>query len=96
MGIVAWILLGLVAGLVAKAILPGRQPGGVVVTTLVGVAGALAAGFIARALGFGDPIDEFFDLSTWVAAVAGAVVLLLVWGAVTDGRGRRRRRRVFG
>lgn len=82
MGIIGWILLGIVAGVIAKAILPGSQPGGVIVTTLIGIAGAIVAGFIAQALGFGDPIDEFFDVSTWV----GAVVLLLAWGAVSNRR----------
>lgn len=89
MGIIGWILLGIIAGVIAKAILPGSQPGGVIVTTLVGIAGAIVAGFIAQALGFGDPIDEFFDLSTWVAAIIGAVVLLLAWGAISNrGHGR--------
>ena len=90
MGIIGWILLGLLAGIVAKAILPGEQRGGIIATTLVGVAGALIAGFIAQAVGFGDPLDEFFDWSTWIAAIVGAIVLLLVWGAVAGERGRRR------
>jgi uncharacterized membrane protein YeaQ/YmgE (transglycosylase-associated protein family) len=84
MGIIGWILLGIVAGVIAKAILPGSQPGGFIVTTLIGVAGAVVAGFIAQALGFGDPIDEFFDASTWVAAIIGAVFLLLAWGAISN------------
>jgi uncharacterized membrane protein YeaQ/YmgE (transglycosylase-associated protein family) len=88
MGIIGWILIGLLAGVIAKALLPGDQPGGVIVTTIVGIVGALIAGFIAQALGFGDPIDEFFDLSTWVAAVIGAIVLLLIWQAVAARRGR--------
>jgi uncharacterized membrane protein YeaQ/YmgE (transglycosylase-associated protein family) len=90
-GILGWILLGLLAGALAKAFLPGRQPGGIVVTTAIGVVGALVAGALAGALGFGDPIDEFFDLSTWVAAaaVAGAALLLVIWNAIA-GRSRRR------
>ena len=83
MGIIGWILLGIIAGVIAKAILPGSQPGGFIVTTLIGIAGAIVAGFVARGLGFGDPIDEFFDLSTWAAAIIGAVVLLLAWGAIS-------------
>ena len=86
MGIIGWILLGLLAGVIARLILPGEQPGGIIVTTLIGVAGALIAGFIAQAIGFGDPIDEFFDLSTWIAAIIGAVVLLLIWGAIAGRR----------
>jgi uncharacterized membrane protein YeaQ/YmgE (transglycosylase-associated protein family) len=86
MGIFGWILLGLLAGLIAKAIVPGADRAGIVLTTLLGVAGALLGGFVATALGWGDPIDEFFDLSTWLAAIAGAAVILVVWNAI---RGRR-------
>jgi uncharacterized membrane protein YeaQ/YmgE (transglycosylase-associated protein family) len=88
LGIIAWIVLGLLAGMLAKALLPGGQGGGVIVTTAIGILGALVGGAVARALGFGDPIDEFFDLSTWLAAVIGAAALLVLWGMVT-GRGRR-------
>jgi len=93
MGIIGWIILGLLAGLIAKAILPGDQPGGIIVTTIVGVVGAIIAGFIAQAIGFGDPIDEFFDWSTWIAAIIGAIVLLLVWQAIA-GRRRGGQRRI--
>jgi uncharacterized membrane protein YeaQ/YmgE (transglycosylase-associated protein family) len=86
MGIIGWILLGLLAGIIAKALLPGDDPGGFIITTLVGIAGALLGGFIAGVLGLGDPIDEFFDISTWLAAIIGAVVLLLIYRFVTDRR----------
>lgn len=89
MGIIAWIVLGLLAGMLAKAMLPGAQGGGFIVTTIVGILGAIIGGAIARALGFGDPIDEFFDISTWVAAILGAIVLLALWGMVA-GRDRGR------
>jgi uncharacterized membrane protein YeaQ/YmgE (transglycosylase-associated protein family) len=89
MGIIGWIILGALAGVIAKAILPGDDPGGIIITPLIGVAGALIAGFIAQAVGFGDPIDEFFDWSTWLAAIIGAVVLLLVYRAFV-GRERGR------
>ena len=82
MSIIGWIVLGLLAGVVAKAIMPGAERVGIVLTTLLGVAGALLGGFIATALGFGDPIDEFFDLSTWVAAIAGALLILFIWNAI--------------
>jgi uncharacterized membrane protein YeaQ/YmgE (transglycosylase-associated protein family) len=88
MGIIGWILLGLLAGIIAKAILPGDDPGGLIVTLLLGVAGALLGGFIARALGLGDPIDEFFDISTWIAAIIGAIVLLLIYRMVFGRRAR--------
>jgi uncharacterized membrane protein YeaQ/YmgE (transglycosylase-associated protein family) len=90
MGIIGWIILGLLAGLIAKAILPGDDPGGIIVTTLIGVLGALGGGFIAQAIGFGDPIDEFFDFSTWLAAIIGAIVLLLIWRAVSGERRKTR------
>jgi uncharacterized membrane protein YeaQ/YmgE (transglycosylase-associated protein family) len=90
MGIIGWIILGLLAGLIAKAILPGDDPGGIIVTTIIGILGALGGGFIAQAIGFGDPIDEFFDFSTWLAAIIGAIVLLLIWRAVTGQRRKTR------
>jgi uncharacterized membrane protein YeaQ/YmgE (transglycosylase-associated protein family) len=82
MGILGWIILGLLAGIIAKALLPGDDPGGIIITTLVGIAGAFIGGFIAKALGFGDPIDEFFDVSTWVGAIVGSILLLLVYRVV--------------
>ena len=88
MGIIGWIILGLLAGILAKAILPGDDPGGIIVTTILGVVGALLGGLIARALGLGDPIDEFFDISTWIAAIIGAIVLLLLYRLVAGRRTR--------
>ncbi len=88
MGIIGWIILGALAGLIAKAILPGDDPGGIIVTTILGIIGALLAGFIATAIGFGDPIDEFFDFSTWVAAIIGAIILLLIYRVVVGRRAR--------
>jgi uncharacterized membrane protein YeaQ/YmgE (transglycosylase-associated protein family) len=86
MGIIGWIILGLLAGLIAKAILPGEDPGGIIVTTLLGVAGAIIGGLITKALGFGDPIDEFFDLSTWLGAIIGSIVILLIYRAISGAR----------
>ena len=88
MGIFGWVLLGLFAGMLAKLFMPGDDPGGFIVTTLIGIVGALLGGFVAKALGFGDPIDEFFDFSTWLAAIIGAIVLLIVYRMVVD-RGHR-------
>jgi uncharacterized membrane protein YeaQ/YmgE (transglycosylase-associated protein family) len=87
MGIIGWILLGLFAGMLAKVLLPGDDPGGIIITTIVGVVGALIGGFLAKALGFGDPIDEFFDLSTWIAAIIGAFLLLIAYRAVAGRSG---------
>lgn len=78
MGIIGWIVLGLLAGIVAKKIVPGGESLGVIMTTILGIGGALLGGLIAWALGVGDPIDEFFDLSTWAAAIIGAVAILWV------------------
>jgi uncharacterized membrane protein YeaQ/YmgE (transglycosylase-associated protein family) len=85
-GIIAWIVLGLLAGMIAKAIMPGGERVGIILTTLLGIAGALVGGFLATALGFGDPIDEFFDLSTWLAAVVGALIILWVWSLISGRR----------
>lgn len=91
MGIIGWIALGFVGGMLARLFLPGEQPGGIIVTTLIGILGALVGGGIAKALGFGDPIDEFFDLSTWLAAIIGSMILLAIWGWVSRRRRPRRR-----
>jgi uncharacterized membrane protein YeaQ/YmgE (transglycosylase-associated protein family) len=78
MGIIAWILLGLFAGAIARALVPGRtEPGGCIGTTAVGILGALIGGLIASALDVGE-IDEFFDLGTWLIAIGGSVILLLI------------------
>jgi uncharacterized membrane protein YeaQ/YmgE (transglycosylase-associated protein family) len=90
MGIIGWIILGLLAGMIAKAILPGDDPGGIIITTLLGIGGAIVGGFIVKLLGFGDPIDEFFDLSTWLGAIVGAIVLLLLYRAIAGPRRRTR------
>ena len=86
MSIIAWIVLGLLAGMVAKAIMPGGERVGIILTTVLGVVGALLGGFLAKALGLGDPIDEFFDLSTWIAAVVGALIILWLWSAISSRR----------
>ena len=86
MGIIAFIILGLLAGLIAKAILPGDDPGGLIVTTLIGIAGALIGGFLASALFDAHPLDEFFDISTWLTAIVGAIVLLLIYRVVVGRR----------
>ena len=86
MGIIGWVVLGLLAGVIAKKIMPGAERIGIVITTLLGIGGALLGGFIATALGFGDPIDEFFDLSTWLAAVLGALILLFLWNVLRKQR----------
>jgi uncharacterized membrane protein YeaQ/YmgE (transglycosylase-associated protein family) len=89
MGIIAFIILGLLAGIIAKALLPGDDPGGFIVTTIIGVVGALLGGFLAAAIFDAHPLDEFFDISTWVTAIIGSIVLLLIYRAVIGHRGHR-------
>ncbi|MFE4257255.1 GlsB/YeaQ/YmgE family stress response membrane protein [Streptomyces sp. NPDC056883] len=86
MGIIAWILIGLFAGLIAKALMPGRDPGGIIITVLIGIAGGLLGGWLGKVIFGVDSIDGFFDLSTWIAAVAGSVILLALYRLVTGGR----------
>ena len=84
MGIIAFIILGLLAGLIAKAIMPGHDPGGYIVTTIIGVVGALLGGFLAAVLFGAHPLDEFFDISTWITAIVGSIILLWIYRVVVD------------
>lgn len=86
MGFFAFLLLGLIAGAVAKLLVPGKDPGGIITTMAIGVVGALLGGFVGGALFGADPVDEFFDVSTWLAAILGSVVLLLVFRMVSGSR----------
>lgn len=78
MGILAWIVLGLIAGALAKLIMPGDQRGGIILTTLLGVAGALVGGFIGQSLGYGG-VDAFSP-SSLLWAILGSLLLLLIGG----------------
>jgi len=78
MGFWSWIAVGLVAGIVAKMIMPGRDPGGFFVTILIGVVGAFLGGFISSRLGFGT-VDALFDLRSFIIAVLGSLLLLFVY-----------------
>ena len=92
MGIIAFIILGALAGVIAKAIMPGNDPGGFIVTTIIGIVGALLGGFLAAALFDAHPLDEFFDISTWVTAVIGSIILLALYRVIAnrnDGRAVR-------
>jgi uncharacterized membrane protein YeaQ/YmgE (transglycosylase-associated protein family) len=89
-GIIGWIVLGLCAGAIAKLIMPGEDPGGFIVTTLIGVAGALVGGLIASALNIGD-LDEFFDIGTWLIAFAGSLLLLFIYRMIIGNRTTGRR-----
>jgi uncharacterized membrane protein YeaQ/YmgE (transglycosylase-associated protein family) len=87
MTIIGWILLGLIAGAIAKAILPGAQGGGWIVTIILGIVGALLGGFIGSAI-FGIGLEGFFSLETWLLAIGGSILVLLIYGLVTRGSRR--------
>ena len=86
-GIIGWIVLGLIAGAIAKAILPGTQGGGWLVTLILGVVGALLGGFIGSAV-FGSGLENFWSLQTWIVAILGSIVVLLIYGLFTRGSRR--------
>jgi uncharacterized membrane protein YeaQ/YmgE (transglycosylase-associated protein family) len=86
MAIVWMIIIGLVAGALAKLIMPGRDPGGIIVTILLGIAGSLTAGFIGRAVGW---YDEVSDGPGIIASVIGALLLLGLYRLVISRRGGR-------
>jgi uncharacterized membrane protein YeaQ/YmgE (transglycosylase-associated protein family) len=75
MGILSWIVFGLVVGIIAKLLTPGRDPGGFIVTMMLGIAGALVGGFLGRAMGFYDANES----AGWLMSIAGAVILLLLY-----------------
>jgi len=82
MGILSWILFGLVVGIIAKLLMPGRDPGGFIITILLGVAGALLGGFVGRAMGFYGP-DE---AAGWLMSILGAVILLALYRMMVGRR----------
>lgn len=83
MSIIAWIVLGLIAGAIAKFLMPGRDPGGIFITIIIGIVGAIIGGFIGQALGVGDVTG--FNFPSLIIAVLGSIVLLIVYRMV---RGR--------
>jgi uncharacterized membrane protein YeaQ/YmgE (transglycosylase-associated protein family) len=93
MGVIAWIVLGLGAGLLANMLIPGRRSQGLILTCLIGIAGALLGGWLATKLFHVVTLHGFFNLSTWLTAIAGAAVLLLAYHLFTSrstGRSRSR------
>jgi uncharacterized membrane protein YeaQ/YmgE (transglycosylase-associated protein family) len=87
-GIIGWIVLGLIAGIIAKALMPGKDPGGCIITMLLGVAGAFLGGWIGKTL-FHTQLGTFFDLRTWGLAILGALVILVGYRLLFGGRSRR-------
>lgn len=86
MGILSWIILGAIAGAIGKLIMPGDDPGGFIITIVLGIAGALVGGFIASALGFGG----VNGLNIWsiVIAILGAILLLFIYRLVMGRRAK--------
>ena len=77
MGILSWIIFGLIAGALAKLIVPGKDPGGVIITIVIGIIGAVIGGFVGTFLGFGQVTG--FNLGSMAIAVCGAVILLVLY-----------------
>ncbi|THG33816.1 GlsB/YeaQ/YmgE family stress response membrane protein [Glaciibacter flavus] len=85
MGFFAFLILGLIAGAIAKLILPGKQGGGWLITLLLGVVGALLGGWLGSVL-FGVGLQDFWNLSTWLLAIGGSIVVLLIYGLIVNSR----------
>ncbi|RMI12929.1 GlsB/YeaQ/YmgE family stress response membrane protein [Cellulomonas triticagri] len=88
MGFFAFLLLGLIAGAIAKAILPGRQGGGWIATLILGVVGALLGGWLGSVI-FDADINRFWSLQSWLLAIGGSLIVLVIYGALTGRKGAR-------
>lgn len=88
MGFIAFLILGLIAGAIAKAILPGKQGGGWLATLLLGVVGAMLGGWLGSVI-FDADMNEFWSFSSWLLAIGGAIIVLLIWGLIF-GRNKER------
>jgi uncharacterized membrane protein YeaQ/YmgE (transglycosylase-associated protein family) len=85
MGFLGWIVLGLVAGAIAKLIMPGRDPGGCIVTMLLGVVGAVIGGYLGSRF-FGRGLETFWNLQTWIVAIIGSLILLGIYRLIIGSR----------
>jgi uncharacterized membrane protein YeaQ/YmgE (transglycosylase-associated protein family) len=83
-GILSWIIFGLIAGAIAKFLTPGRDPGGCIITMIIGIVGALLGGWIATALGYGG--ISGFDVRSFVIAILGSILLLFIWRLISGRR----------
>jgi uncharacterized membrane protein YeaQ/YmgE (transglycosylase-associated protein family) len=94
MGVIAWIVLGLGAGLLANLLIPGRRSQGLILTCVIGIVGALLGGWLATKLFHVHTLHGFFNISTWLTAIVGAAILLLAYHLITSrsrsGSGRSR------
>lgn len=95
MGIIAFLILGLLAGAIAKSISPGEDPGGFIMTMALGVVGALVGGFLAGALFDAHPLDDFFDISTWATAIVGSLIVLALYRLLVRHNGKTHHRGVL-
>jgi len=86
MGFLAFLLIGLIAGAIAKAILPGKGPGGWLAALVIGVIGALLGGWLGSVI-FGVDLGGFFSIETWLLAIGGSLLVLVIYGAIA-GRSR--------
>ncbi|HEY2147783.1 MAG TPA: GlsB/YeaQ/YmgE family stress response membrane protein [Pirellulales bacterium] len=84
MGILAWAVFGLIAGAIAKYLMPGKAPGGIILTIVLGVVGAVVGGYIGTLLGFGD--ISGFNIKSMLLAVGGGVLVLFIYGLLTKGK----------
>jgi uncharacterized membrane protein YeaQ/YmgE (transglycosylase-associated protein family) len=96
MSIIAWIVLGLIAGLIANMLIPGRRSEGLIITCVIGIVGALLGGWLATELFHIHTLHGFFHLSTWLTAIVGAAILLLAYHLITGQSGRSSRSRRSG
>ncbi len=85
MGFFGFLLLGLIAGAIAKLLIPGKQGGGWFITLILGVLGALLGGWIGGLM-FGGGLQEFFSWRTWLLAIGGSVIVLLIYGLIAGRR----------
>ncbi len=89
MGFLGWIVLGLIAGAIAKLIMPGDDPGGIIVTMLLGIIGAVIGGYLGSRI-FGIGLESFWNLQTWIVAIVGSLILLLIYRLAVGRRGAAR------
>jgi len=86
--IIGWIVFGIIAGAIAKLLMPGRDPGGFIVTTLLGIAGAVIGGFIGRALWGSSGVNDW-SIGSFALAIAGAILLLILYRVIVGRRSSR-------
>lgn len=90
MSFIAFLILGLIAGVIAKLIIPGKQAGGWFVTLILGVLGALLGGWLGGLL-FNLNLEEFWSIQTWLIAIAGSIIVLLIYGLIFGRKNKSRR-----